>query len=146
MFRAVMGPYLGRRLFILSAELVSAGSRLLETLQVDILRFMTPVAGNAILNNYQETAQKMQRTNPWRPTWFEKQMLTIKQEEKEGGSRLVKGRRHQTQNHNRKQKSQRYIIPTCKTQQKYYRVLRPQKIQNALTGWNNVWHRFRNQM
>jgi hypothetical protein len=82
MFRAVLGPYLGRRLFVLPIKLSSAGSRLLETLTADILRFMTPAAGTVTLSNYPEMAQKMENVNPWKPTWFEQQILTMKQEEK----------------------------------------------------------------
>jgi hypothetical protein len=84
MFTAVLGPFLGKRLFVLPSKLATAGSRLLESLQVDILRHMTPAAGNACLENYQEKAQKMQSVSPWKPTWLEKQILTMKPEENEG--------------------------------------------------------------
>jgi hypothetical protein len=80
-FWVVMGPYLGKRLFILPAKWASARSRLLDMLHTDILRFMTQEAGAAILQDYPEVVRKSNATKPWSPTWFEKQILTIKQEE-----------------------------------------------------------------
>jgi hypothetical protein len=53
MFTAIMGPFLGKRLFILPAKLASAGTRLLEMLHADILRCrgrsgnITKLSGNS---------------------------------------------------------------------------------------------------
>jgi hypothetical protein len=58
LFRAVMGLYLGKRLFILPSKLSSAGSRLLEMLHLDILRFMTAEAGESMLEFYHRKKSK----------------------------------------------------------------------------------------
>jgi hypothetical protein len=51
-FLEAMGPFLGMRFFIVSATKWSDGKRLVEQLQHDILRYMSPEAGQAILADY----------------------------------------------------------------------------------------------
>jgi hypothetical protein len=132
MFRAVFGPYLGKQVFILPAKLSSAGSRLLETLHTNILRFMTPEAGASILVNYQEISQQMITKSHWKPTWFEQQILTITQEDKEEEHQPEKGRRQQHRKWRKRKNHRLNITRTRKTQRRSY-----QKQQQTMN--RNLW-------
>jgi hypothetical protein len=80
-FLAVMGPFLGTRLFLTSAKLESDGKRLTEQLHTDMTRFMTAEAGKSILIDYDKAAKNAKSTPPWAPTWFEKQIIKTQQSE-----------------------------------------------------------------
>jgi hypothetical protein len=51
-FVSVMGPFMGRRLFLTTTNLESAGKRLLEYIKSDMLRYMTAEVGTQILPDY----------------------------------------------------------------------------------------------
>jgi hypothetical protein len=56
----------------------------------------------------------MNRTNPWKPTWFEKQILTIKQEENKGEQPT--GKRKKTSDPKPQQKAEVSTIHYSHTQ------------------------------
>jgi chromosome segregation ATPase len=75
-FIAVMGPFFGTRLMITTAQLESAGKRLVEQFLHDTLRFTTPESARVIFQNYGELQRKSKTTQTWAPTWFERQIVT----------------------------------------------------------------------
>jgi hypothetical protein len=77
LFNAVMGPFNGVRLFIVKTKLASAGRRLLEHIHYDMLRFMTPASGAAVISEseYQPMTEKESTKLPWSPTWYEQQIV-----------------------------------------------------------------------
>jgi hypothetical protein len=82
-FLEAMGPFLGMRFFIVSATKWSAGKRLVEQLQHDMLRFMSPEAGLAILADYQNMATKAIASPYWSLTWYEEQIVVIPEQEQD---------------------------------------------------------------
>jgi hypothetical protein len=82
-FHEAMGPFLGTRFFIVSATKWSAGKRLLEQIQYDMLRFMSPEAARAILADYRNMTTKAIVSPFWTPTWYEEQIVVIPQQDME---------------------------------------------------------------
>jgi hypothetical protein len=80
-FIAVMGPFLGTRLLIATAKLESAGKRLVEQFLHDTLWYMTPETARLIFPNYGELQRKGKTTQPWAPTWFERQIVQSENQE-----------------------------------------------------------------
>jgi hypothetical protein len=70
-----MGPFLGIHQFIIAATKWSAGIQLIEQLQYDMLRFMSPEAGRAILADYNGMVRKAIVSPYWSLTWYEEQKL-----------------------------------------------------------------------
>jgi hypothetical protein len=58
-FLKVTGPFLGMRQFIVAATRWSAGRRLIDELQHDMLRFMSPEAAKSILEDLQLNVPKI---------------------------------------------------------------------------------------
>jgi hypothetical protein len=81
-----MGPFLGMRFFIISATKWSAGKRLVEQLQYDMLRFMSTEAARAILADYKSMATRAIVSPFWALTWYEVQIVVIPQQEQDNGS------------------------------------------------------------
>jgi hypothetical protein len=71
----------GTRFFVTPIKLECAGKRLMEQIRLDMLQYMTVEAANAILVDYKEYQQKAQTTPVWKPTWFEKQIITTQNTE-----------------------------------------------------------------
>jgi hypothetical protein len=95
-FLEVMGPFLGMRFFIVSATKWSAGKRLVEQLQHDMLRFMSPEAGLAILADYQTMATKAIVSPYWSPTWYEEQIVVIPEHEQDKEAEQTPTKRKKT--------------------------------------------------
>jgi hypothetical protein len=89
-FLEAMGPFLGMRQFIVAATKWSAGIRLIEQLQYDMLRLMSPEAWRAILADYNGMARKAIVLPNRSPTWYEEQIVVQPQEETEPESSPTK--------------------------------------------------------
>jgi hypothetical protein len=109
-FLAAMGPFLGRRLFLTTSKLESAGKRLLDYVKSDMLRYMTTEAGRNILPDYNEHARKAP-TTVWKPTWFEKQIVA-RAKQAETTEEKPQGKRKKIQMENSPTKPKQDLIDT----------------------------------
>jgi Fe2+ transport system protein B len=102
-FLEVMGPFLGMQQLIEVATRWIAGNCLIDKLQHDMLRFMSPEAAKSILVDYNTMFHKSITALYWSLTWFEKQIIIAPKENNEESNNNTKRKKMiQTQMTNNK--------------------------------------------
>jgi hypothetical protein len=86
----VMGPIQGTRLFIVPASLDKVAKDLLESLQHDMLSYLSEEAGRLVIPNYDEKVLNAADNPIWEPNWFEEHIIPITKTQPQEEGRAVK--------------------------------------------------------